>query len=480
MPAGSRARDGRLLLWGLAAATAAAAALRLWDLGRQGFWGDELYSLNAARQDLWHVLADRDQTPPLHNLVLHFWIQVAGESEAAVRVPAAIFGIAAVPALYATASRLYNRRVGVLTAALLALSLPHVIASRDARAYSLLVLLAIASYWAYLRLLEGKRGAGPAYVALTALLLYSHVYGLFVLAAQWAYQLLPGPRLRVPAGRWVRLQALVFLLFSPWLLVLAERAGRVASGFWIPAPAPHHLLDTALLFAGTPFLLAAFAVALLAARYRGEPALRGGVPARGNGRAPLLVLWLLVPVLLPLLVSLRTPIFTPKYALPASVPLAIVVAAAALRLRPPWRAAAVTGLLVACAATALVHQMDGEPMDSKEDWRGAAAYVEAHAPPGAMVLFNDGYCDSTTDRDWQCAFGHYAHRSDLRLVPFLEQRPVTDADMPALRRIVANETEVWLAYGYATDGHRIGDLLESLHGPPEVTLLKHVRIERYW
>jgi uncharacterized membrane protein len=470
---------GRRLAWGLALAVLAAALLRFWDLGRQGFWADEMYSLNAARQSLWQVLADRDQTPPLHNLVLHFWIRVAGESELAVRVPAAVFGVTAVPLLHAVAARLYDRRVGVLAASLLALSLHHVVNARDARAYSLLVLLALASMWAYLRLLERRRAAGPAYVVLTALLLYSHLFGVFIVAAQWAYQTLPGRHPRVPAARWLQLQAGVLLLFAPWLGILAERASRVAGGFWIPAPAWHHLLDTAVLFAGSLLLLAAFAATLLAARYRGAPPMAGGVPGPGRGRAPLLVLWLVVPVALPLLLSLHTQVFTPKYAIAASVPLYVVVAAAALRLRAPWRTVAVAGLLVASAATVGLHQMAGEPEDSKEDWRAATAYVEAEAPPGALVLFNDGYCDSTTDRDWQCAFEHYGDRSDLRLVPFLQQRPVTDADLPALRRIVANETEVWLVYGYATDGHRIGDELAAQHGEPEATLFKRLRVERY-
>jgi hypothetical protein len=90
-------------------------------------------------------------------------------------------------------------------------------------------------------------------------------------------------------------------------------------------------------------------------------------------------------------------------------------------------------------------------MDSKRDWRGAAQLIDASAAPGAVVLFNTGYCDSNVTTDLQCTFSWYSQRHDLRLVPFFDSGPVDPGNVARLDSIVANVTDVWLVYGFVTD-----------------------------
>jgi uncharacterized membrane protein len=58
--------------------------------------------------------------------------------------------------------------------------------AQEARAYALMLLLALWSCELFVRLIERPptRRREVAYVIVTALLLYAHLYGIFVIAAQ--------------------------------------------------------------------------------------------------------------------------------------------------------------------------------------------------------------------------------------------------------------------------------------------------------
>src|SRR5581483_22132 len=113
-------------------------------------------------------------------------------------------------------------------ALLLALAPFHVVEAQEARNYALLALLAACSYYCFLRLLERP---GPwllaGYVAATAAMLYTHLFGLFVLAAQIVYvaallllRAWRGQRWRDDALRWTVRLGLPLVLFVPWLAAI--------------------------------------------------------------------------------------------------------------------------------------------------------------------------------------------------------------------------------------------------------------------
>src|SRR5437899_1954089 len=78
----------------------------------------------ALRDSVADVLAGvrADTHPPLYFLLLHFWIRLFGESDLALRSLSALFGVLALPVIFAAAARLAGRRVGVLAALFSALS----------------------------------------------------------------------------------------------------------------------------------------------------------------------------------------------------------------------------------------------------------------------------------------------------------------------------------------------------------------------
>jgi mannosyltransferase len=234
----------RLSFLALGVILAAAAILRLHGLSAASLWLDESLSWRQASQPFATMIrmTAQDEHPPLHNTILHLVILAFGDSEAALRLPSALFGIAAVGATFWAGSLAGGRAVGFLAATLLCLSGFHIHFSQEARPYALYALTATLFAGATLRALQSDRRLWHGASAAAALVLfYSHAYGLFlwlsvavaVGASAW---LLRNPAPKV-LRRWAAWQAMPVLLFLPWGGVIAWKYGQLVEyGFWIREP----------------------------------------------------------------------------------------------------------------------------------------------------------------------------------------------------------------------------------------------------
>src|SRR5262249_38326424 len=136
---------------------------------------------------------------------------------------------------------LFDRVTGLFSAALLAWSHFNIEFSQEARMYELLALLSLGSFYFFLKLLRQDAGIRTvaAYVACSVLLTYTQVYSVFILIAENVFFgfLFFSSRdvFRRTFRRWILSQAIVALLFTPWLLVLKQQIAEHKS-FWIRPP----------------------------------------------------------------------------------------------------------------------------------------------------------------------------------------------------------------------------------------------------
>src|SRR4051812_1269099 len=86
---------------GLGALVVVSLLLRTTQLGI-GFWIDEGLSVGIADRPLGDIpeALRKDGSPPLYYMLLHFWLDLAGDSEAGVRALSLLFALLAVPAGY--------------------------------------------------------------------------------------------------------------------------------------------------------------------------------------------------------------------------------------------------------------------------------------------------------------------------------------------------------------------------------------------
>lgn len=149
-----------------------------------GLWIDEIYSLvRSFRAPIGSILTEYwgDNHHPLYALLAHMTRGIFGESAWSVRLPSFLFGVAAVPALYALARRLVSQREALLACALIAVSYHHVWFSQNARGYSAMAFFAIVLTWLALRgLSDGGWAVWIWYAVLAGLAAFTHLTAVFI------------------------------------------------------------------------------------------------------------------------------------------------------------------------------------------------------------------------------------------------------------------------------------------------------------
>jgi hypothetical protein len=154
----------------------------------RGIWLDEAISIHQARLSLHGLFANLyngDRQPPLYDLVLWLTIKVFGTSEFAVRLPSLIAGTLVIPVLYELGRELYDRRTGLLAAAFAAVSPLLIWYSQEVRMYEFIALFGLLALLTQLRVIRnGTMLNWAAYILATAALLWSHYFGLLLIAVQ--------------------------------------------------------------------------------------------------------------------------------------------------------------------------------------------------------------------------------------------------------------------------------------------------------
>jgi mannosyltransferase len=213
-----------------------AAFLRLFRVDYQSLWYDEAYTASVtdpAATSLAYIWSGGPVAymPPLHHSLVYLSRLALGAGEWALRFPSALAGILTIALIYLTAKYCFNRRVAAFASLIAAVSAFHVYYAQEARAYSLLMLLSIASTYCLVRAMREKRPAWwLAYMLFAALGMYTHLYMAFALLAHNVYLLMEWEAKRVSGRTWVLSQALPILIFAPWLLSYAGYVRETIEG----------------------------------------------------------------------------------------------------------------------------------------------------------------------------------------------------------------------------------------------------------
>jgi len=196
--------------------------LRVIAIGEQELWYDEAQSAQVAMLNSTFADALRtNNSPPLYYLLLKAWIALAGSSERGLRLLSACLGTLTVASLIVAGRRFFGTRVGLWSAAAMALFPIHVYYSQEARGYALLTLLLLWSYMLLWRALESNSWIAWFQTSAVAVLaLYTHYVAVFGLLPSVALLML-WPRPRAGDSRWFRFivaMALCVLCVLPWIL----------------------------------------------------------------------------------------------------------------------------------------------------------------------------------------------------------------------------------------------------------------------
>jgi mannosyltransferase len=366
-----------------------AAVLRFHSLAAKSFWFDEGVSVAIARLDWYNfarILWRREANMSLYYFLLHYWLHFGG-SEFFVRALSVLFAIASVPAIYLLGRRLFDSRVGLMAAALLAVDAYHVQYSQDARSYSLMVLLCLLSSLYFLKSLnEPSRRNRFAYVLSSALAIYAQFFSGLLVIAQWiSLKMLDRRQVSRQARndwRWIALLVLPIVAF-----VITTGAGPLR---WVQHPGFKDLWIFALHLSGSqsPLLLLACVAACLAALLPVWQTRRVRCVPWEAWRYRFLLCWLLFPLLLILGLSLVKPLFVPRYFIFCLPALLLLVACGISRLRSAALMAPAVLFMLVLSFRGTVGYYKQDLDIQRDNWRAAAQFLLNHAQPGDALLFH--------------------------------------------------------------------------------------------
>jgi hypothetical protein len=500
--------DRNRLYLALAGTLVLAFLLRLYRLGAQGFWIDEIFSYVATHPHEPYTFIDyvkNDLHGVLYHTVVYAW-SFLGDSEAWLRLPSVVAGTLAVYLTYRLGRSLYDPRLGVMAAFALALNPIHIYYSQELRNYSFLLVFVLLSFLGYVAAVRTARyrsftGHGLA----TGGGILCNFSSLFALAAQALTALFTGKLLRRKwIGGWAVSLLLILLLGGFWGLRQArllkwERLDDVETApveeklrgettftpwafpytFYVfsvgnyvgPSleelhqdPHPSTVFRHAATVVPVILVFGILVVAGLVELWR-----------RGKHRT-LLLLGIVVPLLFTAFIARQNvKVFNPRYAL-VGLPLYVLVLALGLeRLRGKLRVG--TGFLALAATLFALGNYYFNPRYGREDVRGAAELVQWLSEPEDVIVV-----PTVTE-----VFQHYFDGTNEVVNLRAGVSADTTGTEEALAKQVGETDGVWYvrARPWVNDsGGWISEALEtrldevSRHELPGVTVIRYARLIR--
>ncbi len=228
--------------WAMLTIAAAGLLLRLWHLTAISLWHDEAFSALLIKYS-WGEMMHRiglDVHPPMYYIFLRFWSYIFGHSLFSLRGMSVFFGVATIIATYYLVLYCFNNRRAALTAALLVAVNPFQVQYvTEARMYTMGAFFAVAGALALVAALRTRKFRHYLlFVIASAIMIYTHYYLLFAVAALGLYGLwyfYRDNKFRI-FRYWPIVFAGIFILasFLPWLKIFLFQFKQVGAGYWIP------------------------------------------------------------------------------------------------------------------------------------------------------------------------------------------------------------------------------------------------------
>lgn len=299
-------------------------------LGSNSLGGDEPFSVYHSQQSLDQLFAifQSENNPPLHFLLLHYWIKFFGISELSVRMPSLIFSAFTVLFIYRIGLRFFNLRVAVIASILFTFSNYQVLYAHEARAYAMMGFLTAVSMFYYLEIIHSKNQNNWKlfwFFLANTLLIYTHFFGFFILFVQFFFILLQRQLLRKYYRFLILFVGVMLITYFPFILVVLQRFATSAhGGTWLTPPSGINALYEMLrAFSNAPvtavFTLTGMLAGLVILFVR-----RRQNPNRVATR--LILCWFYIPFLFMFGISYWIPMFLDRYLMFIAIGFPLLVA----------------------------------------------------------------------------------------------------------------------------------------------------------
>ena len=387
---------------GIVVAVLLGIALRF--LSRGPLWLDEAQSVAIARHPLGDLAAAlrHDGAPPLYYALLHGWMLLFGTSTFAVRSLSAVPAVLALPVALRLGRRIGGDAVGIATVVLLAVSPFAVRYAVETRMYSLLLLLGLLGAHAVLSAHRHRSKRAVVGVAvLSAAMLYTHYYAVFVLTVVGAGELWLAwrrrDRISLAVAGGIVVGALTFLPWFPVFMFQSRHTGAP----WAPPPDANAVVGTidAWMGGGRPAaqLAGLMAIGCVVLALIGRRGRRGEVVLQTKfARLPAVLLATVLGTLVLAIIvdGIEGQAYTARY-LSMGAGLFLVVVACGVAVLPSRRARRTLLAVLVAAELSVCIENAWQPRTQAGE---VAAVLNAQARPGDVIVYCPDQLGPSTSR----------------------------------------------------------------------------------
>jgi mannosyltransferase len=483
-------------------------------------WLDETISVNISRLPLTQIptALSHDGAPPLYYVLLHFWMMIFGRGDFSVRALSGVTSVAALPFFW-YAGRRVGGRVTAWALFIVAVTSPFAIYYATAtRMYSLMILLSLLAFLALEQALEAPTRRHLVQLGvITAAILYTHYWGLYLVAAtggwllwrMWRERRAGVPDLLAvrPAFKAMFIGGLCFLPWAPIFVYQTLHTGTP----WASSAGPADLLGVFDDFSGSgPWgtLLSLFFLLLMGlglfgrtvvtrrgaeagaaqAATDGDPTTAVALVTRPNPRVVSLAGVLVATLILAVGAgAIADAAFVARYAA-VVLPLFLILVALGVTVFADRRV--VVGILVLVSVAGLLTGY-GENTQERTQAVQVAQILNAEAQPGDLVVYCPDQLGPAVDRLLtvpdvnELTFPRAIGPSRVDWVDYIQTINQTNVEVFAQQMLAdlgANHT-LWLVErdGYAGLGGSCGNLVNWLNllRPTGATLV-HANAGHYY
>jgi hypothetical protein len=402
--AGKYKKHSSVILISLVSIMIGSAILGAANIGKVGYWLDEIASIKAITDYAALTQAYPEQMPA-YFIVLRGWINLVGENEIAGRWLSVLLGLVTLAVTYRLAHRYTSSRNALYALIVLASSAFFVRYYREMRPYAFLACFAVISMWFYLEWLrDGKYHKALFWFLATVIASYTHyfmgllvaVQGLSFLYLRQSLRLSPRSALHLTRRDWLTLGvfALVAFVMVPYLQTYLTALTFIATKgngqqALTPAQALNSVIQTLTNDSVGLFLLL-ITLAIL-------------MRQRGCG---LLLLWLLVPLVTTLFVHsfIVQMLANPRYLIFVWPAMAVLVSMGITAVERLHRHAGVMaiGIVVLTGIGQVVVDLPRQQPGVLPDqpFREIGKLIEQHGREGDLLIVNMADLTGLTGYRW--------------------------------------------------------------------------------
>lgn len=365
-----------------------AILLRVLFLNKDSLWLDEGYSCIVALLPFHKMLSMSlsDTNMLVHPVILHFWLKLMGGIPESGRILSAIIGILTVPAAIVLYRKLFGKS-WIVPAILIACSPYLIYFSQEIRCYALFLLLGLLSNITFLNAFNtGKRRHFLSYITVSVLMIFTHIYGVFVPFAHFLFVVLYHKESAISIKKSLFLFGIPYsslLLYLPFLLSKqTELALRQKQGV------TNLLLVFADFSGGIPVAILIFISICVVSIMLRRQILR----ICRERQIAFLLLLILSNTLIPFLISLTIlPVFADRYTVNASIPFLFLVFAIVMRLKNKILQNIIITIIVTATLSMTIVRTQ---VPTREPWRevGEELKKELNASGTTGLIVGDEWC----------------------------------------------------------------------------------------